>query len=338
MTSLSEFCRGLDLPSSAEGPEFLFFADSVPVPPAKLSCDSLLITRGAHCYDGHSTVPVIHVQAPRETYRQLGVLLLATVFHRGCDVEIELTHKHATVKRLLIEKPEIMSWPSPYKVRPHSFAYWPDERTRHPWMNEGPENMPCLNFDEDPNGIVKATTVIDFSHDRGRVMLGELFLDIGCEGLPTDGCHTEGEPTDEYHLEGECGFRGAGPGSAEMSFWLPGSDAWDPDLWATAWPNGGGPILPVGDYYRVRFVEAHGPAVVGDEGIVVEHLQAASGICGCVVEVGPWSEHGAPRAVVTVDAPKLRKLLAEIDEDERRRISLREHTRDAFEGPRTYDA
>jgi hypothetical protein len=215
VSDLAEFYQGLVLPSSPEKDEpFVFCAENLQPPPAKMTCDSLIVERGLHGY-GHALASVVHVHAPREIYRQLGVLLLATVFHRDLDVEIELTHEHAVVKKLVVERPWIMSRPSKYETRPHSFTYWPDAR---------------VNFDEDdarnggasPNCVVSPTTVFDSSCDRGRVLLGGLLLDIGREG--TDKL--------EYHLEGELGYRGAGPGSAEVSFWLPGSDAWDPDLWA----------------------------------------------------------------------------------------------------------
>ncbi len=103
------------------------------------------------------------------------------------------------------------------------------------------------------------------------------------------------------------------------------------------WPNGGGLELPPDAYYRVRFVVAHGNAAVGDEGIVVEHLQSSAGEKGCAVEVGPWSEHGAPRDVVVVDASALALLVTSVSEEERRGLAMREHTRDAFEGERSYE-
>lgn len=103
------------------------------------------------------------------------------------------------------------------------------------------------------------------------------------------------------------------------------------------WPNGGGLELPPDSYYRVRFVESHGDVAAGSDGIVVEHLQASSGQKGCAVEVGPWDEHGAPRDVVVVDARKLALLSVSVSESEIRGLALREHTRDAFEGPRNFE-
>lgn len=104
-----------------------------------------------------------------------------------------------------------------------------------------------------------------------------------------------------------------------------------------SWPNAGGLYLLPRDYYRVRFVETDGDVEAGAEGIVVEHLQASSGQKGCAVEVGPWDEHGAPRDVVVVDTRKLALLSVSVSESEIRGLALREHTRDAFEGPRNFE-
>lgn len=78
------------------------------------------------------------------------------------------------------------------------------------------------------------------------------------------------------------------------------------ELLMNSWPNGSARVdLDPKDYYDVRFVEADAEAAVGDEGIVVDHLLSNEGKKGCVVEVGPFGEHGEPRAVVVVDSSKL---------------------------------
>lgn len=210
---LSEwYCRLDDVPSHEEK-SFVFSTESIPLPPDKLSSRSIVAKRGGHGY-GHADFAVVHIQASLETYRRLGILLLATVFH-ATGIELAFTHEGSEIKSLVLEKPWIMSRPSHYETRPDRFTYWPSERDRHPWTDADPEDMPRLNFAEG-GGIA------DSSSDRGRVLLGGLLLDAGRAEAKLD----------EYHLEGECGFRGAGPGSAEVSLWLPGSDGWDSDLWA----------------------------------------------------------------------------------------------------------
>jgi len=71
-----------------------------------------------------------------------------------------------------------------------------------------------------------------------------------------------------------------------------------------SWPNGGTNKLAPADYYRVRFLEASdcGQAAVGDVGVVVDHVLSEAGEPGCLIEVGPWGEHGTPKALVAADS------------------------------------
>ncbi len=218
MTDLADYGGDAYVSSSVDEETVLSAAD-LRKPPATLTCGSLVMKPGAHGY-GHALFDVIHVQAPRETYRHLGVLLLATVFHRT-QVEIVLTHEHSTVKSFVLEEAWIVSRPKGYAVQPESFTYWPEERKRHPWMHVDPNDMPKLNFDRDvANSVADTAKVIDSSCDRGRILLGELLLDVGRKETVLD----------EYHLESECGYRGVGPGSAEVSIWLPGSIGFDQEV------------------------------------------------------------------------------------------------------------
>lgn len=221
MTDLAKYCSDVYVSSSVDE-ETVFSAESLRKPPTNLSCDTLVIKRGLHGY-GHARFDVIHLQAPRETYRQLGVLLLATIFHPG-EVAVQLTHKHSAITSLVLEQAWIMSRPSHYVVRPEAFTYWPEEKTRYPRMSDDPLDMPKLNFDDDGrlggDLAAVATKVVDASCDRGRVLLAELLLNAGRKETILD----------EYHLESECGYRGVGPGSAEVSIWLPGSIGFDPEV------------------------------------------------------------------------------------------------------------
>lgn len=221
MTDLAEYCRDVPVSSSSDE-ETVFSTENLRRPPANLTCDTLVIKRGLHGY-GHARFDVIHIHASRETYRQLGVLLLATVFHRD-EVELVLTHRGSAIRSLVLEPVWIMSRPSRYTVQPEAFTYWPEEKTRHPRMSDDPLDMPKLNFDDDArlggDLAAVATKVVDESCDRGRVLLAELLLDAGRKETVLD----------EYHLEGECGYRGVGPGSAEVSIWLPGSIGFDPEV------------------------------------------------------------------------------------------------------------
>ena len=60
-----------------------------------------------------------------------------------------------------------------------------------------------------------------FGSDEKNVRVAELLLNIS----------RLDNTTDEYELESEMGFRGVGFGSAEVRLWLPGSVAWNDDVW-----------------------------------------------------------------------------------------------------------
>ncbi len=74
---------------------------------AHASCDRpLYIEKGVHDYNGYFRADIVLFHAHKATYRQLGLLILAVVFHTLPEtVEIELTHPASAIKRLIVESP-----------------------------------------------------------------------------------------------------------------------------------------------------------------------------------------------------------------------------------------
>jgi hypothetical protein len=197
-------------------------ATTLPRPTAHLRTDRLYITRGLHEYDpGAFRADVAHIHAHRPTYQQLGLLILAVVFHLELEeVVVELTHPTSAIKRLVVESP--FRAPNDirpgYNMRPYVFSYSPSVPTRFPWPSSGdPATLPCCYF-------IDQETLSGFGTVIGSVRLAELLLNAG----------QPGNPEVEYALEGDGGFRGVGYLSAEARFWLPGSAAWDPAQWESA--------------------------------------------------------------------------------------------------------
>jgi len=60
-------------------------------------------------------------------------------------------------------------------------------------------------------------TLIITGSDLGMILLAELLLNIS----------NPKQENNEFDLECENGFRGIGPGSVEVKFWLPGSIGWN---------------------------------------------------------------------------------------------------------------
>lgn len=120
-----------------------------------------------------------------------------------------------------------------YAKKPNLFRYAPDRHEKHPWYGSilQPVDMPILyligpDWEMGPMfGPDHRETAVGFGNDEGHVLVAELLMNAS---MPWN----EG---DEYVLEGVCGFRGAGPGSAEIRLFLPGHLFYDkPVPWLLA--------------------------------------------------------------------------------------------------------
>jgi len=221
------------LPTSSED-ELRLNAATLPRPPERLTTDRLYIMKGDHTYHpGWFRADGVHFHADKATYRNLGLLILAMLFHAEPEeVQIELTHPASAIKLLVIESryngPDDIG--AGYNTRPYVFSYWPAATSRHPtWESPvDPSKLPCFYLTNRDDSVgdteeerAQRDTVRGFGSDMGSVRLAELLLNAS----------QPDNPVDEYVLEGDGGFRGVGYFSAEATFWLPGSAAWDPDQW-----------------------------------------------------------------------------------------------------------
>jgi len=220
---------GANLPTSPHD-EVALTSAVLPQPPAHLTSDQLYIEKGEHDYDGCFRADVVHFHAHKATYRQLGLLILAVVFHTLPDpVELTLTHPASAIKRLLVESP--YKGPddvgSGYNTRPYAFVYSPGAT---PWPSPlTPVDFPCFyltNYAYTPGMTVdeewaNRDTVRGFGTDVGSVRLAELLLHAS----------QPDNLVDDYVLEGDGGYRQVGHLSAEAHLWLPGSVGWNPEQW-----------------------------------------------------------------------------------------------------------
>ncbi len=219
------------IPTSADE-ELVLSAATLPRPPTQLTTDRLYIVKGIHEYHPAFRADVVHVHADKPTYRNLGLLILAVLFHtEPWEVQIELTHPASAIQLLVVESP----YKGPddigpgYNTRPYVFSYTPEPTSRFPWDTRTyPSKLPCFYLTNRDNCVgpteedrANRDTVRGFGSDIGSARLAELFLNAS----------QPDNPVDEYTLEGDGGFRGVGYLSAEARFWLLGSDAWDPDQW-----------------------------------------------------------------------------------------------------------
>lgn len=220
------------VPTSSAGDEtFVFSARTLPVPPVEMETDRLIVAKTTHNYHPVWRVDALWMQAHRRTYRQLGLLILAVVFHeRPAQVRVALTHPTADVKTLIIEFEYLHEAHGGYIVRPYAFAYTPADTERLPWYDRPwswrPPDLPVFTLTNTEDLIIRPEdwerrdTVRGCGSDAASVLFAELLLNAG----------RPDNPMVEYQLEGEGGFRGVGEHSAEVQLFLPGSLGWGDEL------------------------------------------------------------------------------------------------------------
>ncbi len=217
------------IPHKVDGNHSIIFSsENLPQIIEPVTSRSLYIKKATHCYNDSYVVDSPWVFAEQEIYRQLGLLILAKIFHPFTDeIHVNLLHPLSEIKSLSIEFTERpLTELNGYRTLPSGFVYYPEIPARHPFLIRGGEvpvnELPSFGL---TNAGFRGSPVEDylnrdhikiFGSDKGLVNLASLLLNIGGD-----------ENTQlEFQLEVESGFRGVGRSSTEIAFWLPGSDAW----------------------------------------------------------------------------------------------------------------
>ena len=218
------------IPHSTDGNEcFSLCTKNLPLISEPVTSNQLYIKKATHGYNDFYIVDSPWFFANRETYRQLGLLILAKVFHPFSEkIQINLSDPRSEIKSLTIEYterplPEFVG----YRTLPYGFVYYAELPSRHPFLKHGQEipanELPCFGLtnagffgvtDED---FKNRDHIKIFGTDKALVNFSELLLNIG---------GNENAQL-EFQLECESGYRGVGISSAEITLWLPGSDAWE---------------------------------------------------------------------------------------------------------------
>ena len=213
----------------------VFSADNLPRAPAQLKTDDLAASWGLHSY-GSTPFEMVDFTAPKRTFRLLGLLILSKVFHDGPEaVTLDLGYggpgTPGPIRRLVLDYRYDASERFGYSSKPDRFRYMPGRDDKHPWLGSTiqPRDMPIAyltgsDWEESRLSDGEAReTAVGFGGDEGNVLFAELLLNAS---MPWN-------ERDEYALEGECGFRGVGPGSAEIRLFLPGHVFYDQPV---PWP------------------------------------------------------------------------------------------------------
>lgn len=198
---------------------------SLPLPPPGLSSGRIIVCGGTHSYPWLS-VDYIQVHAHRETYRALGLFIMAGLLAPGPRrFELALTHPASQVRRIILDTSYRESYWAGLLTEPREIAYLPAPRKGYPLgdLQAAPRQLPSVSLtdregmaDRDWPGDPVRDTLTGFGSDLGAYQVGELLLDIS----------QAWNETAEYTLEGPYGFGGVAPRSAEIRFWLPGGFGW----------------------------------------------------------------------------------------------------------------
>ena len=220
------------LPVSSDGNEsFTFTSESLPVSPSQMETQNLYIKKGSHIYHPSFKIDSIGFNARKETYRYLGLLILAAVFHpQPSEILVKLNHAESDILNLIIEYKHfdlVNTYPG-YHTKPLYFEYYPALSWKHPFDKcIDPRHLPCFsltnmeNFHNSDDDWKNRDTVRILGSGTGMVRFAKLLLNAA---LPQN-------EQDEYALEGEIGFRGVGINSAEATLLLPGHIFWVDEYW-----------------------------------------------------------------------------------------------------------
>jgi hypothetical protein len=201
-------------------------AGVLPLPPAALSIDRIVIRKATHGYNSWYLADALWMSLSLRTCRELGVFLLACVFHGpGETTTLTISHPDSDIRRIIIPAGKLTPADLPFGLSmiPFAFRYTPGEPESHPWMYDScTHDLPLLALSNEDDCVGgdeqwrRRDTVRIWASSPGTMRLAELLLDVGCSA----------NTIREYALEGDAGCRGVAPMSAELRIFLPGSDGW----------------------------------------------------------------------------------------------------------------
>lgn len=205
-------------------------AETIGAPPPELETERLLLKGsfpGRVIHPSNTRLDLVDFFADRPTYRALGLLIFATIFHQT-RVQLHLdcsegTHLNGvSITDLVIDSRRDQEEPyaDELVVRPFSYGYWPvPSRERHPLYEPtlNQREMPWIIWSNEQDMVIteqewqRRSFVYGFGEMFAAARLAGLFLDIG---LP-------GSQSTEFVLEGPTtGTQSLSAMSAEARIWV----------------------------------------------------------------------------------------------------------------------
>lgn len=225
MIQLNElFCEiwsGLPDTQGTRPPFVEFSRESLPVPPESVVTGGLCVTKNTHFYNDFP-VDRVSIEADKGTLGKLGLLILASLFHRDPPrVALVLTHPRSDIRRMFIghDWGGELRYPGLH-VAPVQFNYYPQRVSRHPWSGRDLDSvdLPVLSLTTQKMSV---DSIKELSQRDVAVGFGTLEASCRFAELLLNASRPSNREL-EFALECELGLRGVGPASAEIVIWLPG--------------------------------------------------------------------------------------------------------------------
>jgi len=202
-----------------EQSRIVFSASSFGGCPERFETDQLVLTKNTHDYGSGYRADLIRFRAKKETFQELGLLILAVVFRPGgYRVQVALNDPRSVIKNLVVTYSGLTARSSGHKTKPDQFPYSPKKVRQHPWDWDGHHwelyGFPSFTLTNMKEIVVSEAdwvsrdTVMGFGNDDANIRLADLLLNMGYSDQS------------EVVLEGEGGNRGVGINSAEAVFAL----------------------------------------------------------------------------------------------------------------------
>ena len=185
--------------------------------PERVETDQLVLSKSTHDYGSGYRADLIRFLGKRESFQELGLLILSVVFRSGGhQSHVVLNNPRSAIKNLVISYDGLTARSSGHKTKPDQFSYSPSKIEKHPWNWCGHYwdlySFPSFALTNMKEFVVSEAdwaardTVMGFGNDDSNIRLADLLLNMGYSDQS------------EIVLEGEGGNRGVGINSAEAVF------------------------------------------------------------------------------------------------------------------------
>lgn len=200
-----------------------FNANSIPTFFDEINFNDLIIKKGHHYYDSYFKTDSLNFILRSTNCIDLALLIIESVFHqKNNDITIHLSNPESDIALIKIRYSHynILDHHINYFHKADKYEYISREIAKHPWtmircddkllpIFQLTNKQECTVNDDDWKN---RDTIIITGFDFGMILFADLLLNIG----------SEKQKRNEFVLEDENGFRGVGPGSAEVVIWLSG--------------------------------------------------------------------------------------------------------------------